>query len=330
MLDNVNDLLDDYIKDIDIAWKKTKADVRKLMQSRKVKQSLGLVASQLPAEVVKKANKKELRAIMDTIGEKVKTINGEYISKATTLGFTSEQLAQTSERVGWQAQIVDDVTKSAYERLTNFFDTKYGSIKELESELRTLLGTGKNLVVDEFKGIIKGYTDDLIGGKLTTAEWESALQKAIAEGYENAFRRAREDYGILDDLGKRDLGWLERQVKDEYEYLKNFRQDIEKDNLVDNFPDALRSRAELYGDADGGIYEAGVTSAMPEDILIWWKLGIPATFHCEDCPELADGSPYTIDTLPTFPGSGDTQCLTNCYCTLEYEDADGNLRGGIF
>jgi hypothetical protein len=33
--------------------------------------------------------------------------------------------------------------------------------------------------------------------------------------------------------------------------------------------------------------------------------------------EIAARSPYTRATLPTVPGRGDTQCLSNCRCRLD-------------
>ncbi len=51
---------------------------------------------------------------------------------------------------------------------------------------------------------------------------------------------------------------------------------------------------------------------------IYWRLGVPKTSHCPKCPQLAAGSPYTAETLPTVPG-GDTPCQQFCYCHLEDE-----------
>lgn len=52
--------------------------------------------------------------------------------------------------------------------------------------------------------------------------------------------------------------------------------------------------------------------------------------HCIDCYTLAANSPYAKpgdivvdrDTLPTVPRRGDTQCLSNCKCYLEYVKED--------
>jgi len=40
--------------------------------------------------------------------------------------------------------------------------------------------------------------------------------------------------------------------------------------------------------------------------------------NCDDCPVINIGSPYTKETLPTWPRNGDTLCRQNCCCFLEY------------
>ena len=71
----------------------------------------------------------------------------------------------------------------------------------------------------------------------------------------------------------------------------------------------------MYGDWLDSLFVEGAISQIPLSMLIYWTLH-PAE-HCVNCLELAAGSPYTKETLPTFPKRGDTQCLTNCKCTLE-------------
>lgn len=51
--------------------------------------------------------------------------------------------------------------------------------------------------------------------------------------------------------------------------------------------------------------------------------------NCPDCIELAEGSPYSYDELPTIPAAGDTVCLSNCACSLVIEGSDGNWEGEI-
>jgi hypothetical protein len=46
-----------------------------------------------------------------------------------------------------------------------------------------------------------------------------------------------------------------------------------------------------------------------------WILGV--VDHCEDCPVLADQSPYYRETLYTVPREGQTECMGGCKCRVE-------------
>ncbi len=87
-------------------------------------------------------------------------------------------------------------------------------------------------------------------------------------------------------------------------------------------PGSLDARSDLYvGRMRGSANEAFAIASFEEDpeTEFTWALG-GTEDHCEDCPEIAAGSPYTQDTLYTYPGAGDTECLGRCLCILERED----------
>lgn len=86
----------------------------------------------------------------------------------------------------------------------------------------------------------------------------------------------------------------------------------------------LGQRVEQYGRSISSVASLGEMSGLsdlPEDVVIvWWELG--DTDHCVDCIQLADLSPYLEKTLldtGIFPGSGHTQCGSNCGCALNYD-----------
>jgi len=74
----------------------------------------------------------------------------------------------------------------------------------------------------------------------------------------------------------------------------------------------------MYGDALDSQFWNGYVAGIPDGVDIYWKLGTPKTEHCPDCLDIAAGSPYTKETLPTTPGAGHTRCLTRCYCSLDF------------
>ena len=72
----------------------------------------------------------------------------------------------------------------------------------------------------------------------------------------------------------------------------------------------------MYAQALRGAFNAGAVFGGINDDKIYWRLG--ATEHCADCIAIAASGPYTVDTLPTVPGNGDTICKTNCACHLVF------------
>ncbi len=99
--------------------------------------------------------------------------------------------------------------------------------------------------------------------------------------------------------------------------------------FLDRYLDVVRERkeeekpSEVYNQWRGGLYarslrsmqQRGILSGADPDDVIQWHLN-PMADHCPDCIPIAAGSPYTLETLPTTPAAGDTQCLTNCQCYL--------------
>jgi len=95
-------------------------------------------------------------------------------------------------------------------------------------------------------------------------------------------------------------------------YMYRFAQDIKSGQ--GRMP--YTKRGAMYASQMDAAFLRGAVEALDADDVVHWVLH-PAE-HCEDCVALAEGSPYTVATLPTVPGAGETRCLSNCKCTLEF------------
>ncbi|MDI6781408.1 MAG: hypothetical protein QME49_04800 [bacterium] len=330
-----DEIYGEYLGKIDDIWKEGKEDLQKLMKGKQVKKALGLAAGKaISSTEAGKMSKQQLRGIMADIGSGIKDLGKETVHHVEQLGWTAEQLAGMVERVGWQQRIVDDVTASVSDRLSHIFDVQYGSIADYDKHMDRLWGFEKEKVLDAFRDEIREQADKLIDEKISIAAWQETMKETIDKHHVSIFETARKEYGGEGDLSKEQLSWLHKEIAEEKKYLKGFRQDIDAGDLVNTSPDAIRARADLYAGKGNTLYQAGKNAAFEgQEVLIYWTLGIPMTDHCHDCPELADGSPYTPETLPTFPGSGDTACLTSCCCSLTYEfkndDGESEFEGEI-
>lgn len=93
---------------------------------------------------------------------------------------------------------------------------------------------------------------------------------------------------------------------------------------------ALQGQITWSGLQDGYSDAGGNDSATPYTQL-YWNLGPVLTEHCEDCPDLAMGSPYDppwagagSNQLNQTPGDGQTECGAACKCSLSYDSPSGD------
>lgn len=117
--------------------------------------------------------------------------------------------------------------------------------------------------------------------------------------------------GLRRTLTEREIVNLGRMVEAEVDAFARFQRSIAAE--------ARQHRSRLYGGAVDAAFWRGWVAALPPTAIIRWRLGVAD--HCQRCPELALGGPYSKPghgrkPLPTVPKNGDTQCLANCQCHL--------------
>ena len=118
--------------------------------------------------------------------------------------------------------------------------------------------------------------------------------------------------------GTADSDAIDGLIDGQGDYLDGFADDIDGGGLS---AAQMAARAALYGGAIWQAFQMGKGDGAADAGLTqcWWDLDPAVSDHCDDCPDLAEGSPYAYpDELPTFPG-GDVQCGSNCRCALRFE-----------
>ena len=111
-------------------------------------------------------------------------------------------------------------------------------------------------------------------------------------------------------------------LADQYRYLDGFAAEIAEGKLSEA---QIARRSEMYMNSSREAYERGQKRAMEIAGLqevIWIKT---AKESCPDCIELsrlgwqkAEPWPFRVGGVNALPGSGATQCLTNCRCYLDW------------
>lgn len=151
---------------------------------------------------------------------------------------------------------------------------------------------------------------------------DNIVSTLIVNGHAEAHYLGRLAAGDTDPLGEEDTAAADRVWRSESVYWRNLSQDVQigkygKPGDTDN-PlklDQLGRRIVSYTNKWVGTANLAWVGSFAPDELIDWVYNAEAA-HCRDCPRIAEASPYTMDTLPSVPGDGNTECLVWCRCIL--------------
>lgn len=172
----------------------------------------------------------------------------------------------------------------------------------------------------EQDAVIRGLADGLASG-MDKAAWMHHFDRWVRDGHLEAHRIGQRAAG---GTVQEALAVLRaRSIADqESEYIQGFFAALvdgrySGDDGIN--ADAVYYRSRLYlgkmrGTAGYGFVDNSDSKASFE----WVMSGLEE--HCPDCPVLAEGGPYTQETLYTTPGACDTPCLGNCKCHLVRDD----------
>lgn len=169
----------------------------------------------------------------------------------------------------------------------------------------------------ELRSVVDGY----VSGYLTASDFGDRIVEKLEDAHTAAGTLGRNRAGDDAPADADDRAFAEQIVDGQVEYLARFVQDLESGRYRDEHgnedTDAIADRAGLYANRLTGTANEAFALSSPDETFDWILGG---ENNCDDCPELAAGSPYTAENLPPPPGSNATQCLFNCNCSLERSD----------
>jgi hypothetical protein len=177
-----------------------------------------------------------------------------------------------------------------------------------------------NAFTERTKARLRKATAQLYRGDIGLADWKDLCLIVLRDAHEEAARLGRRQGGDLQDRSAFDTILARQAMQQEETYLHRFFEQLrEKDpryRLADGSfrKDAINQRLGSYVQKTRGTANQGfVDTSSPEDLFDWVMLNAE---HCGLCPERQEGSPYTKATLPSYPGDGQTPCMSNCGCVL--------------
>jgi hypothetical protein len=192
-----------------------------------------------------------------------------------------------------------------------------GSLRaNLDKKMIAQAVTDYDSLKEEFKEALFGILGSYQKGEITVEVMEEMWCSEIRSTWEKAYGLGVRSVGNPFGVWEQDKTWLKGAETEEFGYLGKFVEDIKKNELAMGIEDRLG----MYVETLDSVYFHGQVEGSPEFVKIIWHLR--DSKHCDDCIRLAAGSPYTKTTLPTVPRSGDSRCLSNCKCFLEFKYGD--------
>lgn len=126
---------------------------------------------------------------------------------------------------------------------------------------------------------------------------------------------------LLDNPTSADILAGQINTESQVKYLQKLGEQIEAGEVSEP---QIAVRIKAFGQRAVGTANDAWKDSLPDDALLTWNdTGDEA--ECGDCSDLADGSPYTSESIPTMPGMGDTECSVNCRCFVTTEDGDSSF-----
>lgn len=169
---------------------------------------------------------------------------------------------------------------------------------------------------------IEAHAAQLAAGAWSATTFGDRMLETLTNAHARAAYLGRFRAGDTTPPDQDDRRFADLVMREEDEFLGNFEEDLQGGRYLDEHgylkADRVQARALMYLGRVAGT--ANETWALTSSGDIWWRLGQPETNHCTDCPALAQGSPYTAQSLPTSPRANQTACLINCLCFLETSD----------
>lgn len=164
--------------------------------------------------------------------------------------------------------------------------------------------------IDASKKQIDTLANQLRGGQISLAEWQTAMRQEIKSMHINTSMAA---HGGRAQMTPADWGRAGQQIRTQYQFLDTYAADLASGKI--KLDGRLNVRAGMYAESARGSYEQEARRVAANTGLTEERRIRHASDSCTDCVDYAARGWQPIGALPRI---GDSQCRTNCRCTFEY------------
>jgi hypothetical protein len=175
--------------------------------------------------------------------------------------------------------------------------------------------------IQENQKIVITLAAQVAEGSISEEQWLGAMKREIKDAYITLYLAG---IGGIDQMSPADWGSVGGMLKEQYKWLESFYESIIAGDLTES---VIANRSRMYINSSREAFNrAALRSAIQRGFKEKRWAMHSAVENCDDCivldgigwiPILEDFvSPST--GVSTLPGRGDTICLTNCMCHLDF------------
>ena len=166
---------------------------------------------------------------------------------------------------------------------------------------------------DTAKQRMRSITEREVAGDISRASWELAMRDEIKNLHRTMATIAR---GGKEQMTQRDWGRVGNVIAKQNAYLNQFGSQVAHGQVSDA---QQLARAELYANSAFSTYENAVAVRNAESGVTRARRVLEdGAAHCADCEDFATDEFIPLDEIVPI---GQSECQSNCRCTIEYEDA---------
>lgn len=166
-------------------------------------------------------------------------------------------------------------------------------------------------VIDASGQRMNSLTQQLIDQEISLAEWQIGMAEEIKTAHTAAAASAR---GGWAQMSQADWGATGRLVRDQYDFLRNFANEIASGKQA--LDGRALVRADLYAQAPRGTFEEmrrryeRLMNGMEEEARVLGEAD-----HCNGCLEQAEQGFQPFGVLEPI---GSQECVTHCHCRFKF------------
>jgi len=216
-------------------------------------------------------------------------------------------IEQVEKSLGAEIQL-DTIKMAQSSLLFNLGAMNPNLMKAGLTDMVKYLGSFKTKITD----IVMKFKNGEITREQALEKWDNLSGEYYTNIFKAGTKAAGNPYYAKMGLNDKDTGFIDQAKQDETPYFEGFLDDIKNNRGVIDYG----RRASFYADTAKAQFFNGMLAGHGNNVGIKWVLDEFAE-HCDDCISLS-ASTYTWETLPFVPKSGNTKCLFNCKCHLEF------------